>query len=139
MIKIFDLFKKYKEQIAYVFWGGVTTLVNIATFYIVAHILHIGTMISTTIAWILAILVAYITNKLYVFNSKSFNANIVIREFISYVICRLLTLGIDLAIMYIFIDKLKFNDMIIKTLSNVVVIIINYILSKLVIFKKQEN
>ncbi|MDP4176988.1 MAG: GtrA family protein [Bacillota bacterium] len=139
MIKIFDLFLKHKEKIAYVFWGGVTTLVNIGTYYIFAHILHIGTMISTTIAWILAILVAYITNKLYVFNSKSFNANIVIREFISFVICRLLTWGIDLATMYIFVNILKFNDMIIKTLSNVVVIIINYILSKLVIFKNQAN
>lgn len=130
---------KHKEKIAYVFWGGVTTVINIGTYSLFARIVHLNTMVSNVLAWIITILVAYITNKLYVFNSKSFDMKVVIREFVSFLVCRLASLVLDMAIMYTFINIFKFNDIMVKTASNVVVIIVNYILSKLVIFRQREE
>lgn len=138
-IYIFDIFLKYKEKILYVFFGGVTTIVNIVTYSLLTRMVHINNMVSNVLAWIITVLVAYITNKLYVFCSKSLNLMVVLRELTSFLVCRLVTLVIDMVIMYIFINILKINDIITKVISNVVVIIANYIFSKLVIFKKEDR
>lgn len=132
-----ELIKKYEEIILYVFFGVCTTLVNILVYYIFSHIFNLGTIISTVIAWILSVLFAYITNKIWVFKSKSWDKNVLFKEMISFFSCRLLTGLLDIGIMYIFVDILKFNDIIIKVISNIIVIIINYIASKLVIFSKK--
>ena len=132
-----ELIKKYEEIISYGFFGVCTTLVNILVYYVFSHIFNLSTIISTIIAWILSVLFAYVTNKIWVFKSKSWDKNILIKEMISFFSCRLLTGLLDIAIMYIFVDILKFNDIIIKVLSNIIVIILNYIASKLVIFSKK--
>lgn len=132
-----ELIKKYEEIILYGFFGVCTTLVNILVYYIFSHIFNLGTIISTVIAWILSVLFAFVTNKIWVFKSKSWQKDIFIKEAISFFSCRLLTGLLDIGIMYIFVDILKFNDIIIKVISNIIVIIINYIASKLVIFSKK--
>ena len=128
-------YHKYKEGILYLFFGGCTTLVNIISFMIL-RFLTVGTYISNGIAWVLAVLFAFVTNKLYVFESKSKNAKTVTREAISFFAFRLLSLFIDMGIMYLMIDVLSWNELLAKVLANIVVIIVNYIFSKLFIFKK---
>lgn len=126
---------KYKEIILYVFFGGMTTLVNIFSYYFCSHMIQINTTFSTIIAWLLSVVFAYVTNKIWVFESKSIDLKSVFKEVISFFGCRLATGIMDLIIMIIFVNYLSFNDMIIKIISNILVIVLNYVASKLVIFK----
>lgn len=134
-----ELLIRYKSVISYLFFGVCTTLVNLIIYYLCARILGMGTAGSTAAAWAAAVLFAYITNKLFVFESRSFEKGLMIRELASFFACRLLTGVMDLAIMYICVDHLGWNDMVMKVISNVLVIVINYVASKLLIFKKQEK
>lgn len=134
-----SLYDKYKDVIPYLFFGVCTTVVNVVVYWIAAHPLNLGTMPSTIIAWILAVLFAYITNAKWVFFSKAAGFNEKFKEMISFFACRLATGVLDWACMFVFVDVLNLNDIIIKTLSNVLVIILNYIASKLIIFKKKNE
>lgn len=138
MNKIKEIFFKYKEQILYVLFGAFTTVVNIVTFAVCADMLHVGTYVSNLIAWILSVAFAYITNKIWVFESHTTDFKGVMREVISFVGARILTLGMDMVIMYIGIDIMHINQLITKILANIVVIVANYIFSKLFIFKKAD-
>lgn len=138
MEKIKELFEKYREMILYLFFGGCTTLVNIVSYYICSQI-GIGTAISTVIAWVLSVLFAYITNRTFVFASKAHGISAVLKETANFFLCRLATGLLDLAIMVIFVDLLHFNGMVIKILSNIIVIILNYVASKLLIFKEKSK
>ena len=126
---------KYKEIVLYIFFGGATTLVNILSYYFCSYVIQLNTTMSTVIAWLLSVIFAYITNKIWVFESKTNNLKSIFKEITSFFGCRLVTGLMDLVIMITFVDYLLFNDMIIKIMSNILVIIMNYIASKLVIFK----
>lgn len=125
-------FNKYYEVLSYLFFGGCTTLVNIFTFWVM-RLLKVGVYTSNVVAWIVSVLFAFITNKLFVFESKG-NA---LKEGISFFLFRLLSLVFDMGIMYLLIDVFKWNDLLSKVLANIFVIIINYVFSKLFIFKKR--
>lgn len=152
------LYKKYKEMILYVVFGGLTTLVNIVVYGLMYDYAGFSNVISTVAAWILSVLFAYITNKLFVFESKTFTFEVLRAEIPSFFLCRLATGLMDLAIMYLFVDvdvlglngfQLSLNlgfyvlvikyHMIVKIISNIIVIILNYVASKLIIFKRNEN
>lgn len=133
-----ELFIKHKSFILYVFFGVVTTLVNIITYYICTRGMNLGRSASNVIAWILAVTVAYITNRIWVFDSKVRSAKGLIREIISFFSCRVLTGILDITIMYVFVDILDVYDLLMKVISNGLVIIINFIASKLIIFKNKE-
>lgn len=134
-----ELYKKYKEIIMYLIFGGLTTLVNIVAYFILARLLNIETVASTIIALIVSILFAYITNKIFVFESKTNNKKDLLREMISFFACRALSGVMDVAIMYVTVDLWHFNDIIMKIISNIIVIIVNYVFSKLIIFKKKKD
>lgn len=131
------LLKKYKSFILYAFFGVCTTIVNVAVFYLCYNVFEIQNVPATIVAWILAVLFAYITNKLFVFDSKSFAANVLKREIPSFFGCRLLTGVLDVGIMYVAVDLLESNSTMWKLISNVIVIILNYVASKLAIFRKK--
>lgn len=131
-----ELFKKYKGVLSYLFFGVCSTLINIITYYVAAHIFYLSTLASTVIAWITAVIFAYITNKIWVFECKSWKIDVLLKEASSFFTCRVLTGILDIAIMTICVDVLLFNDMIIKVVSNIIVIILNYFASKLIVFKK---
>jgi len=133
------LFYKYKDIILYLLFGGCTTLVNVISYWICAHMLSIGVMPSTVIAWILAVLFAYVTNRKWVFHSEANGTNEILGEMAKFFGARIATGIVDWACMYIFVDVLGLNDVIIKILSNIVVIILNYVASKLIIFKKSSR
>lgn len=132
-----QLFKKYQQPILYLFFGVCTTAVNIITYYISAHIFFLSVVLSTCLAWVISVIFAYITNKWWVFESKSLRLKAVIQEFLSFTGCRLFTGTCDLLIMFIFVDCWGVNDLIVKIASNVLVVISNYIFSKLIIFKRK--
>lgn len=139
MNKALDLIKKNKEFILYGFFGVCTTIVNIAVYAVSYNLLNISNVVSTVIAWIIAVLFAYVTNKLFVFESKSWKADVIVKECISFFGCRFLTGVLDVAIMYVSVDLLNLNNLLFKIISNILVIILNYVASKLIIFKKAEE
>ena len=135
MEPIKKLITKYKSILLYVIFGGCTTLVNIVTYAVCTRTFNLGTVSSNILAWVLAVTFAYVTNRSWVFESRASGARGMIREITSFFSCRLLTGGLDLLIMYLFVDVFGMNDIIMKIISNVIVIILNYVASKLFIFK----
>ena len=130
-----ELISKYKDVIPYIFFGVCTTLVNMVVYWFCAHIICFSVLVSTVIGWILSVLFAYITNRKWVFHSTVTGFQEVMKEITSFFSCRLLTGFLDLACMFVFVDLLHMNDMVIKILANIIVIVLNYAASKLVIFK----
>ena len=135
--KSLKMYENYKGIILYIFFGGITTFINIASYYLFYNVLGVSNVISNIIAWFLSVIFAFVTNKIWVFNSKSWDAKIAIKELVSFISVRLLTGVFDTAVMYIGVDVLKFNSLIMKIFSNLIVLISNYIGSKLFIFKKK--
>ena len=132
------LWNKYKDLSPYGIFGVLTTVVNIAVYALCARKLNMSTIPSTVTAWVIAVLFAYVTNRKWVFHSKATGAKAIVTEIVSFFACRLLTGVLDVGIMKLFVDMLHFNDVIIKALSNILVIILNYVASKLVIFRKKS-
>lgn len=131
--KLFDLYKKYKEIINYLIFGGLTTLISIITYALFAKVFHIDYLISNVLSWIIAVLFAYITNKIFVFESKS-KKNV--KEITSFFFFRVVSLIMEMVILYIFVDMLHIDDLVTKIIAQVIVIVSNYVFSKLFVFKK---
>lgn len=132
------LIESYKTIILYLFFGGITTLINIVVYMVCYDIFDISNAISNILAWILSVLFAFVSNKFWVFESKSKNRLRVQKEFLKFVGGRIGTGLLDLLIMYICVDVLYGPAFIIKIISNIVVIILNYILSKMLVFKEKK-
>ncbi len=139
MGKIIELFKKYKEAILYLFFGGVTTLVNIVCYALLYYIAGLSNTVSNVIAWVVAVLVAYVTNKLFVFEHKGLGFAGLMLEIASFFGCRVLTGLLDIGIMYLFVDILVWHALTMKIISNVLVIILNYVSMKFFIFRKEKE
>ena len=133
------LLKKYKSFIAYAVFGVFTTIVNVAVYNVCYYKFEIGNVLSNVSAWIFAVTFAYLTNKVWVFGSKSWKWAVLKREIMAFISCRLATGILDLAIMYICVDVMQLHAMLMKILSNVIVIILNYVFSKLIIFRKNKK
>ena len=127
---------KYKEIINYLFFGVLTTLVNFITYIVFSKIFKIDETVSNAIAWLVSVIFAYITNKIFVFNSTDKK---IIKEMIKFVGCRAFSGILDIVLFFIFVKLLKINDIIAKVVISVIVVILNYIFSKLWIFKKRRN
>ena len=131
-------YNKYKEGLLYLFFGGCTTLINIISFIILRQF-KLSVDVSNVIAWLIAVIFAFITNKLFVFDSRNTDRKTVMKETISFLIARVISLGIDTGLLHLMIDFMKIHEVIAKVISNIVVIIVNYIFSKLFIFKKEKK
>ncbi len=137
--KIIELIKKYKGIILYGIFGVLTTIINIAAYALCYKYFGIPNIPSVIIAWVVAVLFAFITNKLYVFDSKDMKLATFIPELIKFMAARLATLGVELVIMYIGVDLMHGPEVILKACANVIVIILNYVLSKLIVFRKGKQ
>lgn len=138
MIKIY---KKYEELINYLIIGILTTIVSLATYYLLTLTIldannKVYLQIANIISWLASVSFAYFTNRKYVFKVKN-RSNI--KECLNFYISRISTLLIDMIIMYIFVSKLKFDNKIVKLIAQVVIIILNYILSKFIVFKSSKE
>ncbi len=128
--------KKNREMILYMAFGAITVAVNFLTYFIMSKI-NDNTAADTAVALIASIIVAYSTNRTMVFKSKHYGAKAVFLEFISFLACRLFSGVMDIIIMVVFVDFFHYNDLLIKLISNVFVIIFNYAASKWLIFKRR--
>lgn len=137
--KIWNLFLKYREAVLYLVFGGFTTLINIVVYAVCKHAIGIDTIPSNVAAWILSVAFAYVTNKIFVFESRTVGVMALIKECLSFVWCRLATGIMDMVIMYVTVDMFHWSDMIMKILSNVLVIVLNFVFSKLFIFAKKAD
>lgn len=138
MIKIY---KKYEELINYLIIGILTTVVSLATYYLLTLTIldannKVYLQIANIISWLASVTFAYFTNRKYVFKVKN-KSNI--KECLNFYISRISTLLIDMIIMYIFVSILKFDNKIVKLIAQVVIIILNYILSKFIVFKSSKE
>lgn len=145
MQKIKELYLKYKELINYLFFGVLATAVNLGVKYILLFTILDASngfelQLSVIISWVVACAFAYITNRLWVFESKSKE---ILKELIKFVTARLSTLALEMLIMFVFVTALKLNSdiwVIVWTLvAQVAVIIGNYVLSKLIVFKNKKK
>lgn len=134
-----DLYEKNKNIVPYIIFGVLTTVVNLFTYFLFAYLFKCGTMPSTVAAWIIAVFFAYITNRKWVFKSDVANAFELLKEMFSFFMCRLATGAVDWVCMYVSVDQLHMNDVVMKAAANVIVIVLNYIASKNIIFKRMQN
>ena len=129
-------FEKYKQLCSYIFWGSCTTIVNYSIYFLFTDLLHIHHLISNVIAWVISVIFAFGVNKVFVFDSENWGANVAGREFLQFVSARLLSGAFETGMLFLFVDILLFPDSIIKIMASIVIVIMNYVISKLFIFKK---
>ncbi|WP_050699176.1 GtrA family protein [Anaeromassilibacillus senegalensis] len=127
------------EMVLYIVFGVLTTAVNILSFGLLRDVLRWELLTANTLAWVLSVAFAFVTNKLFVFQSKSFAAKTFWRELASFVGARLLSLGVDTVGMWLLVILLSWNDWLAKVIMNVIVIVLNYVFSKLFIFKDPHS
>ena len=153
-----------REIITYIIFGVLTTAVNLVTFYITKKIfisvgwdgifnaligsagwekaldlLGSGTdyLDATVIAWVVAVIFAFVTNKLIVFESKSWKPEVAGKEFVGFIGARLFSLLVELLFMFVMVTLLSLNEFIAKIIVQIIVVILNYVFSKLLIFKNK--
>lgn len=132
--KIMDLYDNYQEMVNYVFFGGLTTLVNIIVFFLLDTGLGCPYLIANAIAIVVSILFAYVTNKIWVFQSKTENFQETFYEFTKFIGFRLLSGLADMATMWVLVDLLIIDSSISKLLTQFIVVVLNYVFSKFFIF-----
>lgn len=132
-----DMYRKYQEAIDYLFWGGVAFVLSMVLFYIFANMMMIEEQIANVITWIICVIFTYFTNRTFVFKSKTIGIKAITKEFTEFTTARLATLVLENAVLFICIDLLLWHNMIAKLIGQFLVIVSNYILSKLWIFKKK--
>lgn len=135
--KCIAICQKYKEVILYIVFGGLTTVVSIASFAWCDVVLRMNPLVANVISWILAVTFAYITNKLWVFDAKTNGIKDILRQAAEFYGGRLLTLGIEEVILLVFINGLGFPSIGVKIAAQVIVLIANYIISKWIVFREK--
>ncbi len=131
--------KKLWEPLVYLFFGVLTTVVNLIVHFLFLEIFHVHYMVATVISWVAAVLFAYITNKRWVFESKTGTRKETNAEFGRFIFYRLLSLMMDTGCMYLLISVLSFGNVSAKFITQIVVVIANYIFSKFLIFTKSSE
>ena len=139
MNKIIEALRKNKQLLLYLFFGICTTAINTICYWLLYDVLPFGNLLSTILAWLAAVIFAFITNKLFVFESKRTSTQECINEVVSFFGCRLLTGILDVVIMAVAVDLLKWSGLLWKLISNIVVTVINYFASKRIIFRDTRN
>ncbi len=149
--KLKTIYQRYENIILYVFFGGLTTIVSWGTHFGSEHFFHVSVAVATAISWICSVTFAFITNKKFVFKNKTETGKGLILQVASFFAARAMSLGVEIIIMKLCADTYsdyfsslfgvdkKTNEMIFKLFANVVILIINYVLSKLVIFKNKKQ
>ena len=137
--KIWKLYKKYEEIINYLIVGGLTTVVSLGTYYFCVYTFldpenAFQLQLANIISWICCVTFAYFANRIFVFKSKRKDK---LKEAVSFYSSSIATLLMDMGIMFVFVTLIGFNDKIMKLVVQVVVTILNYVLSKLLVFKKK--
>lgn len=134
--KIESILKKYRSQLIYLVFGVLTTAVNYIVYFPCDRLLQTA-WLSNSIAWVFAVLFAYVTNKPFVFESHDWSMKTVAPEFVKFVGTRIASLGVENLILLVTVDLLHWNRIGWKLFASVLVVILNYIGSKLLVFRKK--
>ena len=137
MSKLWALFKAHREGILYLFFGGCTTLVNIVVYGLSTRWLGMDPLLANGLAWALSVLFAYLTNRTWVFESRARGWRPVVQEALRFFAARIATGLTDQAIMTVCVSWLRWPDLPVKIAANVLVILMNYILSKRLVFRRK--
>lgn len=137
---ILGLYLNYKEIINYLVFGALAMAVNFISYFIFARILKIEEVISSGLAWLCAVIFAYITNKMFVFESKTKTKKEFLKECVSFFLARIVS-GIlcDVGTFAVMVKVLHINDILSKLVTQVMVVIVNYIFSKFIVFKNNKK
>ena len=137
MNKLKELFCRHREIILYLVFGVGTTAIDFAVSLSLVYLLDVNLYVSKVIAWICAVAFAYLTNRIFVFQSENKSAKSVILEAGEFVTGRLISLGLQELMMAILYEGAKMREWVVLVLSSVLVIILNYIFGKLLVFRKK--
>ena len=135
--KLRTLMKKHWDIITYLFFGGLTTVVNYLIYLPCYNLLGISASVSNVIAWVVAVAFAYLTNKPFVFCSHDWSAKTVLPELTKFVGCRVGSGLLETGIIFLTVDILAWNGNIMKLITSILVVILNYFGSKLLVFTKK--
>ena len=138
MKRLLQLYTKYQDILAYLIFGGLTTLVNLVVFYVTATLWGWNYQVGNVWAWFLSVLCAYLTNRVWVFHSHFTTFKALVSEVVSFFLARGATLIMDMAIMWLGVSRLQQNEMLTKLVDQVVVVLANYFFSKWFVFKKSK-
>ena len=130
---------QYRELILYVFWGAATTAVNYCAYFLFTKAILMHYVLANVLAWLIAVLFAFWANKSFVFESKSWAPQVALPELGKFTGARVFSGALETGLLWLCVDILRFPDDIIKVLAGILVIILNYIFSKLFIFRKGEQ
>lgn len=136
--KIRALVERYWDVLSYLFFGGLTTVVNYIVYLPCYNWLHLSASVSNVIAWVFAVAFAYLTNKPFVFKSYDWSMKTVVPELTKFVGCRVGSGVLETVILFVTVDILQLNGNIVKLLVSVLVVILNYFGSKLLVFRRKE-
>ena len=134
--KVCALIKKHYDVLAYLFFGVLTTVVNYLVYLPCYNLLHLSAAVSNVLAWAVAVAFAYVTNKPFVFHSYDWSAKTIIPELGKFVGSRIASGGIETLIIFATVDCLLWNGNVMKLVTSVLVVILNYVASKLLVFRK---
>ena len=127
-----------REMIVYVCFGILTTIIGFGSYALFIY-LGFNVAASNTLSHILAILFAYVTNKIWVFKVRDYSVRKIVPEFLKFVSSRLLAYIIDTALLVLLVDVLLYDPLLSKAGTSVVVVILNYIMSKIIVFRKKKQ
>lgn len=136
MEKLRAFIEKHYDILAYLFFGVLTTVVNYIVYLPCYNLLHFSAAVSNVIAWVAAVAFAYLTNKPFVFRSHDWSAKTVVPELAKFVGSRVASGALETGIIFVTVDCLLWNGNIMKLVTSVLVVILNYIASKLLVFRK---
>lgn len=134
--KIKNLVQKHWDIISYLFFGGLTTVVNYIVYLPCYNLFALSAAVSNAIAWVVAVAFAYLTNKPFVFRSHDWSLKTVVPELAKFVTCRIGSGLLETGILFLCVDLLQWNGNVWKLVTSVLVVILNYAASKLLVFKK---
>ena len=136
MEKFKAILKKHGDILSYLFFGVLTTAVNYVVYLPCYNLLGLSAAVSNVIAWVGAVAFAYVTNKPFVFKSHDWSAKTVVPELAKFVGCRVGSGVLETAIIFLTVDCLSFDGNVMKLVTSVLVVILNYVGSKLLVFRK---
>ena len=131
-----DFIRKHYDILAYLFFGGLTTVVNYLVYLPCFNLLHLSGAVSNAIAWVAAVAFAFLTNKPFVFKSHDWSLKVVLPELGKFLGCRIGSGVLETAIIFAFVDMLHWDGNLMKLATSVLVVVLNYFGSKFLVFKK---
>lgn len=137
--RLLGFIKKHWDVVIYLLFGIFVTITNYVVYLPLYNIVGLSATLSNGVAWVASVLVAFLTNKPFVFKSNDWSAKVVVPEILKFVGCRIGSGIAETAILFVTVDLLQWNGNVFKLLTSVLVVILNYIGSKLLVFKSEDQ